>query len=282
MSESSICPHARQAARDAFRDELEYPDIPEQLPTPGTDQAQSLEAALKPYFYGKLGQAIGLISTQAMLELPPERLNWRGFRPWERLGHETERHLENARKVIQKDGAYDQLFGELEVIHGVKKQLRPKTYSSLENLIDDGARTYSDTALLTLKQMHESSGAIRKPHRPIDVIRKSSNQLRDLASVNIAQFSALRYGIHRSRMPEQQFNRQAGILQLQTALPDIPMDDIYHGLYVNNLPNGEVARSVADIGSKDPTIGCPILLTPKLVNELWEYTIDSAADRRLI
>lgn len=275
-----VCPFARQAATEVFRNpDAEMPELPAQFPAPESDAALELSADIKPYYYGKLGLAIGAIVTGATAEFPPQKQ--RLGNPWRRFNRDTTRHLDNTVDEVMADSANVELFDELSALHAINYRLRPNRHRKLRDSLRGGAGTAVDANIGLL--MQKLPEAPKDTTQRIKALKQSYSDLIEIASINRAQLSIVNDALRTDKLPPQKLSESRGTIRATEPLLDIPLNDAMRLRFEILTGSRTSAKTLREIKGKTiPVVGCPILLSPRDLQNFWNYTIDAAVDRDLI
>ncbi len=282
MPENQECPYnsaaeARRIAHEYLREEsIPIPDIPSELPPRCTPEAYMLDATLKPVSAAYFSRFIGQITTKATAELPDELRHPITFSPWKKLRLDLQKQYKIASQEVFDDRSNATDLENLMVLQGIRRRLRPYIRKHPERSLLLGSQTGVRVSTALLKDLHEKHSDDSRA-----VMDYSVRPLIELTKINESQLEIVEaYMLPRGDLPAAEVTK--GRLDYKTSLLDMPMTP---GARKAVLLAGEPqrhAKTLDDVTAKAAPFGCPIILGPKHVVQIWQHTAATAEARGLL
>jgi hypothetical protein len=278
MSESNLCPQARQAALALYKSATpEAARLPSNLPPAYSEEAYELYGAHKPGYYALVARVIDQVVDSAITR--PAPLSSPEAPTWTNLRKDMNNHFNTFLSTTLKAKNEPSLEAVRSAFKG-RRKLRPSHQRTADQSLADGITTAAEMSVGILSDF----APVAKEHPDgTELLRNSYGRLIKMASVNSVQLIPFYELWRRQEMPKVVVN-EAGQL-IDYAMPPLDIEITGHlKLFLYSYLGGVVtAKSIRELGGqKVPTVGCPILFKPNQVQALWNWTIDQATERGLV
>lgn len=276
MSESMVCPHARQRAVAIHRGAM----LAESL------SANSLAATgntalehIKPDYYGLLGPLVQQIVSQVVIAPAPRRRSFIKNNKWDTLKNDAMSHVRTAVSDVYAAPANQPAIADLENAFAKIQETRPLTHNTIFESLLGGGDTAVVVAVGNLAIFHTVTN---KMDNGIEVLRNSFGPVIEQAGYNSRQSNAINDLRLVGKLPRAVLAPSGKSVCFERPLLSLPLDDYAMYSYQERHGGNPSAKTIAELNAPGEVIGCPVLFTPRQTETLWDWTIDQAIERGLV
>lgn len=276
MSESMVCPHARQQAVAIHRG-VKSPEV---LLTAaaGGNGGERLKR-IKPEYYGLLGSVVQQIVNKTVQAPVSRRRSLIRSNGWNRLKNDAISHVREAVSDVYTTPANQPALNDLNRAFHTMQSTRRVGHKTLFESLMGGGDTAVVVAVGNLAIFHTVTNNL---HSGIEILRNSFGPVIEQAGYNSRQSDAINDMRIVGKLPGAVLAYGGKSVCFEKPLLDLPLDDYAVYSYQERHGGTPRARTVADLRAPGEVVGCPVLFTPKQTEILWNWTIDQALERGLV